>query len=255
MTSHRFHQLEISRALAIVQVQATGNNPRQDRIVAVTVRRIEADGSTLVRHFWVNPGISPETMLAIARSTNRGRLVRVPTFRTVRHWLTELLEDCDLAGFGLKQFDLPILQAEFARTSSRLDLSGRAIVDCQQIFDRLHANDLETAAGTYLGRHLPYGTSPAKRLRVVAELLDNLLTAYPFLPRTPAGLSTRFGRQDGFRRQIAMLSASGWATDASRKPVGQRLQEEPGLFYTAWWRDMLSDLPSLQRRSINGGWR
>jgi hypothetical protein len=194
-------------------------------------------------------------MLQMARSTEPERLVRVPTFRTVRFWLRELLDGCDLAGYGLKHFDLPILQAEFARANDVLDLSGRVIIDCQEIVQRLRPDDLEAAVLYYLGRRLSSGATSQKRTRAVAVLLDALLKAYPFLPRTPEELSRRFGASEEFRTRVAERGREFAASAGSRRSLSERLRAEPDMFYPCWCRYLLEELAGQYRRKNYGGCR
>ena len=66
--------------------------------------------------------------------------------------LAQLLGPCDLAGFNMRSFDLPMLAAEFERAGVEFDVTNRRLVDVQQIFHRQEPRDLSAAVRFYLER-------------------------------------------------------------------------------------------------------
>jgi DNA polymerase-3 subunit epsilon len=111
-----------------------------------------------------------------------------PAFAQTARSLLELLDPCDLAGFNVRRFDLPILIAEFRRAGLRFDVGGRRIVDIQLIFHREERRDLSAAARFYLGRDHEEAHSAMSDTRTSAAVLLAQIERYGHLPRTLAGL-------------------------------------------------------------------
>ena len=69
-----------------------------------------------------------------------------PSFAATAKSLAELLEPCDLAGFNIRRFDLPMLLEEFKRAGTSFSIQGRRLIDAQVIFHREEPRDLSAAA-------------------------------------------------------------------------------------------------------------
>ena len=94
-----------------------------------------------------------------------------------------LLESCDLAGFNIRRFDLPILVAEFRRAGIEFELAGRRVIDALQIFHKEEPRTLEAAARKYLGHGHHDAHAALGDVRITASVLFAQLEHYPHLPR------------------------------------------------------------------------
>src|SRR5690606_8679172 len=97
--------------------------------------------------------------------------------------LLDLLEPCDLAGFNVRRFDLPMLLAELRRAGCDLPLDGRRIIDVQAIFHREERRDLSAAARFYLDREHDDAHSALGDIRTSAAVLAAQLDRYAHLPK------------------------------------------------------------------------
>lgn len=93
------------------------------------------------------------------------------------------LEGCDIGGFGVIRFDLPILQAEFRRAGLELDLEDRRVIDALVIYHTYEPRDLTSAYEKYCGKSLEAAHSSAADVRAAAEILDSQVAYYTELPR------------------------------------------------------------------------
>ncbi|WP_072022270.1 3'-5' exonuclease [Zavarzinella formosa] len=134
-----FHNLRLARPLAFLDIESTGANPQTDRIIEIAVLRIDPDGRTAEACRRVNPGVS---ILAAATAVHGITEADAPVFTAVVPRLVRFLDGCDLAGFGIKRFGLPMLAAECRRAGVHFPLAGRAIVDALQIYHQRERRDL-----------------------------------------------------------------------------------------------------------------
>src|SRR4051794_16765098 len=110
-----FHNLKLTRPLAVIDLETTGTNPKVDRIVEVCVLRVQSDGEHAVNTRRLNPEMKiPKGATSIHGITDADVAQEI-TFRDYAPDLATLLSGCDLCGFNLKKFDLRMLQAEFQR--------------------------------------------------------------------------------------------------------------------------------------------
>ncbi len=176
--------LRQTRALAVFDLESTGTDPQSDRIVEISVLRIEPDGTRESRTRRINPErpIPPE---ATAVHGIRDEDVReCPVFRRVARGLLDFLGDADLAGFNVRRFDVPLLERELRECGLELGLDRRRIVDMMTIFHRQEPRDLSAAVRFYLGREHEGAHSAEADVAVAAEILDAQLARYADLPDT-----------------------------------------------------------------------
>lgn len=179
---------ELDRPLAFIDLETTGLSPTRDRIVELALIRVTPGGDVLERVRRFNPGVPiPPEATHVHGITDRD-VADEPPFAARARSLLRLLEPCDLAGFNIRRFDLPMLLAEFRRAALALDVSGRRIIDIQSIFHREERRDLSAAARFYLGREHPEAHTALGDIRTSAAVLSAQLERYEHLPRSLDGL-------------------------------------------------------------------
>lgn len=176
--------LRLDRPLAFFDLETTGTDPASDRIVEISVLRIDPDGSRDSRTRRVNPE-RPIPAEATAVHGIRDEDVRdAPPFRRLARGILDFLGDADLAGFNIRRFDVPLLEREMREAGFDLDLARRRIVDAMTVFHRMEPRDLSAAVRFYLGRDHAGAHSAESDVEATAEVLDAQLSRYAELPDT-----------------------------------------------------------------------
>jgi DNA polymerase-3 subunit epsilon len=180
----------VDRPLVFFDLETTGLQTKTDRIVELALIKITPQGDVLERVRRFNPGIPiPAEATAVHHITDDDVAGEPPFCATARS-LVELLDGCDLAGFNIRGFDIGMLLAEFARCGIEFDLTGRRIVDMQNIFHKEEPRDLSAAARFYLDREHEEAHTALGDIRTSAAVLGAQLERYPDLPRDLDGLHT-----------------------------------------------------------------
>ncbi len=108
-------RLRRNQPIAVLDLETTGLAVERDRIVEVGMLRIARDGSRKHFRLLVDPEINiPREAARVHGITNR-HVKGKPNFRSVAHKLLRWLSGCDLVGFNIRNFDLPLLKKEFSR--------------------------------------------------------------------------------------------------------------------------------------------
>jgi DNA polymerase-3 subunit epsilon len=172
-----------NRNLAIIDIESTGTNPKVDRIVEITVLKITIDGKEEIRSRRINPEITiPEESIAIHGITNED-VKNEPTFKQYASSLSKFLENCDLAGFGIKKFDIPILEAEFRRCGINFNKNDRYIIDALTIYHKFEPRDLSAAYRKYCGKELLNPHDSKSDVEATKEVLMKQIDFYDELPK------------------------------------------------------------------------
>ena len=146
--------MKLDRPLLIIDLESTGVDPMQDRIVQLGVSVLHPDGTVNPRGWQrlINPTIPiPAAATAVHHITDEMVANELP-FSAWAQKLYERFQGKDLAGFNLRRFDLPLLDEEFRRCGLRLETDGVRIVDVFGIFSKKNPRKLEDAVRIYCGR-------------------------------------------------------------------------------------------------------
>lgn len=177
--------LALERPLVFLDLESTGLDPRNARIVALLVIKLEPDGQRHERRELVNPGVLIPPGATAVHGIGDADVAGQPPFRAYARALYEHIRDCDLAGFGIERFDLPLLRAEFARAGLDVAFDDVAVIDAMVLFHRQEPRDLRAAHRRFAGGELPEGGSGAA---AALAILEGQLRAYAEVPRDVPGL-------------------------------------------------------------------
>lgn len=191
-----------SRPLAFFDLETTGLSLTSDRIVELALIRVSSQGDVLERVRRFNPGIPiPPEATAVHGITDED-VTGEPPFSSTARSLVELLEGCDLGGFNIRRFDLPMLLAEFKRAGVPFSIQGRRLIDAQTIFHREEPRDLSAAARFYLGREHREAHTALGDIRTSVAVLAAQLERYPHLPRDLDGLHAYCDEASPFQTEV-----------------------------------------------------
>ena len=180
--------IPLERPLVFFDLETTGLRVGTDRIVELAIIRLAPGGDVMEKVRRFNPGIPIPPEATAVHGITDADVADEPPFPSRARALAQLLEPCDLAGFNVRRFDLPMLMAEFQRAGVPFDPKARRVVDVQMIFHREEPRDLSAAVRFYLGRDLEDAHSALADIRATAAVMGAQLQRYLHLPRDLGGL-------------------------------------------------------------------
>jgi DNA polymerase-3 subunit epsilon len=180
--------IPLDRPLVFFDLETTGLRVGSDRIVEMALIRVSPQGDVLERVRRFNPEMPIDPGATAVHGITDEDVADEAPFRFRARALAGLLEGCDLAGFNIRRFDLPMLEAEFARAGVPFEVLGRRLIDMQSIFHREEPRDLTAAARFYLAREHPEAHTALGDIRTSAAVLSAQLERYGHLPRDLDGL-------------------------------------------------------------------
>jgi len=157
--------------------------------VELSILKIHPDGTKEYKSHRVNPGVSIPAETTAIHGITDADVASEPMFQQYSKGVRDFLEDCDIAGFNVIKFDLPCLEAEFARANVEFSRSNRYFIDSQIIFHQREPRNLQAAYQKYCSRDMVNAHSAEEDAKVSAEILDGQLEMYQDLPRDVPGLS------------------------------------------------------------------
>src|SRR5688572_14845417 len=119
--------------LVFLDLETTGLSLTHDRIVELAVIKIAPGGDVLERVRRFNPGMPIPAEASAVHGITDEDVRHEATFAQRAKSLAELLDGCDLAGFNVRRFDLPMLVNEFRRAGLAFEPRARRVIDVQAI--------------------------------------------------------------------------------------------------------------------------
>jgi DNA polymerase-3 subunit epsilon len=171
-------ELKLNRPIAFFDLETTGLSIASDRIVEISILKVNPDGSQKIITKLVNPEIPiPEFTSAIHGIYDKD-VADKPTFKQLANELNQLLTNCDLAGYNAIKFDIPLLVEEFYRADVNFELKGRRFVDAQNIFHKMEQRTLTAAYKFYCNKDLTDAHSAEADTIATYEILKSQLDRY-----------------------------------------------------------------------------
>jgi DNA polymerase-3 subunit epsilon len=188
--------LELTRPIVFFDLETTGTIIKRDRIVQITVIKLSPGGEREVRTRLVNPGMAiPAESTAIHGVTDE-MVANEPHFRQLARAFLTFLEGCDLGGYNLIRFDIPVLIEEFKRAGHTFSVEGRKIIDAQRIFFANEPRTLEAALKFYCGEEHEGAHDSEADVVATIKVLEGQLARYTDLPRSVDELDAMYNAKD-----------------------------------------------------------
>lgn len=147
-------ELNLKNPLVFFDLETTGINVSKDRIVELAMLKVKPNGETEKKVALVNPTIPIPEEAAMIHGIRDEDVKDKATFKEIAKTLAKFLEGCDLGGFNIVRFDVPLLVEEFLRADVDFDVSQRKLIDAQKIFFLMEQRTLTAAYKFYCGKTL-----------------------------------------------------------------------------------------------------
>ena len=179
-------ELKLDRPLVVFDIESTGVNARQDRIIELAAIRVNPDGTEEEKCWLLNPGVPIPAETTEIHGITDEIVKNCPTFADKAAEIEAFFKDCDLSGFNCDRFDVPCLEQEFSRVGLNFNAGARRHVDVQRIYHKMEPRDLSAAVRFYCGRDHAGAHGAEADTRATLDVLKAQLVKYPDLPKTTA---------------------------------------------------------------------
>lgn len=179
--------LQLTRPIVFIDLETTGTNKQQDRIVEICVIKINPNGTEETLKSVINPKIPIPVESIQIHGIKDIDVQGMPTFEEFSKKLIDFIEGCDLGGFGTN-FDLTVLECEFKRSGINYSREGRKILDVKLIYNKLEPRDLSSAHLKYCGKILENAHRADVDVRATIDVLESQLEQNSILPRDISNL-------------------------------------------------------------------
>jgi DNA polymerase-3 subunit epsilon len=223
--------LQLTRPLAVLDLETTGINLSSDRIVELAIVKIMPDGTVTRKRRLINPQMPIPKQASDIHGITNEMVKDAPVFKDVANETKQFLEQCDLAGYNSNRFDWPLLMEEFLRSGLEFDVNNRQMLDVQKIFHVLEPRTLSAAYKFYCNKTLEGAHSAEIDAVATWEVLDAQIERYPQLGNTIESIIKCIGDEQivDFARRFVMENGVEVFNFGKHKgrPVADVLKAEP----------------------------
>jgi DNA polymerase-3 subunit epsilon len=228
-------QLNLNKPICFFDLETTGINITKDRIVEISILKVNPNGTEEKKTWLVNPEMPiPAVVVAVHGITNE-KVANEPTFKELAKEINSWIKDADLGGFNSNRFDIPLLAEEMLRADEDFDMKNRQSVDVQTIFHKMEQRTLTAAFKFYCDKSLEDAHSAEADTMATYEVLKAQLDRYENLENDTAFLADFSSRKKlaDFAGFIAYDKEGDECFSFGKhkgKKVTEILEKEPGYF-------------------------
>lgn len=242
--------LQLTRPLAVIDLETTGINLAVDRIVELAIVKVHPDGSRLVKRKLVNPQMPIPKISSDVHGITDDMVKDAPSFKQIANEIRQFLDHCDLAGYNSNRFDIPMLVEEFLRSGLDFDVASRHLLDVQKIYHMMEPRTLSAAYKFYCGKDLDNAHSAEADAIATFEILESQLQKYAQAGTTVESVIKFTGQEQivDFARRFIMENGIEIFNFGKHKgkPVTEVLKAEPQ--YYDWM--MKGDFPMHTKQKL-----
>ena len=171
-------ELNIKHALVFFDLETTGLNITNDRIIEISCLKLQVDGTKEQKTWRVNPEMPIPAESTAIHGISDADVADKPTFRQLAPELLAFIGNADLAGYNILKFDVPLLVEEFLKVGIDFDIRNRKLVDVMNIFMKMEPRTLKGAYRFFFGHDFDNAHSAAADTFATFEVLEAMLDRY-----------------------------------------------------------------------------
>jgi len=175
--------MKLTRPIIFYDLETTGVDVVEDRIVEISTLKYHPDGTQEVKTRRINPTIPIAPEATEVHGISDEDVAEEPTFEKIAKGLATFMEGCDLGGYNILRFDLPMLVEEFLRCGIPFPSPDVKVVDAYKIFTINEPRTLEAAYRRFCGKVLEGAHGAEADIRATQEVFLAQLGRYD-LPET-----------------------------------------------------------------------
>lgn len=142
------------RPIICFDIETTGTDIINDRIVELSITKVEMDGSRTVKTRRFNPTIAIPKSATDVHGISYDDVKDEPLFSSLAKGIYEFIKGCDIVTFNGNRFDIPILAREFKRCEIVFKITDLNLIDVRNIYTLQSPRDLASAFKHYTNKEI-----------------------------------------------------------------------------------------------------
>ena len=170
--------IQLHKPLIFLDIEATGLSIGSDRIVEISLLKLNTDNTTETKTKRINPQIPIPDLVSKIHGIYDKDVDACQTFKQAAPELLRFIGNADFAGYNSNKYDIPLLAEEFLRAEIDFDLDNRKLIDVQNIFHFMEPRTLGAAYKFYCNQSLQNAHSAQADVLATFEIFKAQLQKY-----------------------------------------------------------------------------
>jgi DNA polymerase-3 subunit epsilon len=166
-----------NRDAVFFDLETTGLDIPNDRIVQIAIVKLKSNGEREEKNVLINPTIPIPKEASDVHGITDEMVKNKPTFKQVARSFSEYIKGCDLLGYNIVSFDLPLLVEEMLRADVDFSIEGVYVVDVMSIYKKLQPRDLSSCYKYYTGKVLEGSHDALNDTRATVDAFIGMLNS------------------------------------------------------------------------------
>ena len=247
--------LQLQHPLIFFDLETTGITLSKDKILELCAIKIMPDKtrSMLLQRFYPEMPIPPSSTEIHGITDEMVR--NEPTFREKAKEIAAFFSGCDLAGYNIAKFDIPMLVEEFLRAGLNENPFEKVkVIDSLSIYFKKEPRNLAAALKFYANEEIVNAHSAEADVEATIKVLNGQLEKYQDLNPTAEGLH-EFSYQESdyldYDRRFSR-DKSGEIIFMFGKNKGMRVADNLGMVKWMLDKDFSEHTKYIARKILNG---
>jgi|TARA_B100001057_G_scaffold358293_1_gene360427 DNA polymerase-3 subunit epsilon len=168
----------VNKPVVVFDIETTGLDIIKDQIIDISLIKVGKDCSEEVKNFRVKPSIKISKESSEIHGIRDEDLKNSKPFKFYAKEVLNFIKGCDLGGFNILKFDLPILIEEFMRCDIDLNLENIKIIDALRLYHLMEKRNLSSAYKFYCNKKLVNAHDAYSDTKATVEIIKKQLEFY-----------------------------------------------------------------------------
>jgi len=170
--------MKLSNILVALDLETTGTWVDRDKIIEIAMIKCAPEGKRETYDRKINPGMAIPPAVSELTGIFDADVKDAPAFKDVAAEVLAFIDGCDITGFNVERFDLPLLQREVYEAGLTYHWEGIKVYDAQKVFHINEKRDLSAAYDFYCHKGLDNAHSALADTQATLEILEAQVSKY-----------------------------------------------------------------------------
>ena len=168
----------INKPIVIFDIETTGLDIINDQIIDISLIKIDLDSSEKLKQYKIKPAIKISKESTEIHGISDKDVENCKPFQFYSKDIFDFIKGCDLGGFNILKFDLPILIEEFMRCNIELKLENIKIIDALRLYHLMEKRNLSSAYKFYCNKILENAHDSYADTKATVEIIKKQIDFY-----------------------------------------------------------------------------
>tara|TARA_B100000902_G_C27312435_1_gene919202 strand:- start:732 stop:1307 length:576 start_codon:yes stop_codon:yes gene_type:complete len=176
------NSIKLVNPLVFLDLASTSLDLNKARIVRISTIKILPDSTKIFVTNLINPEQKISKDAVKIHGISQKMIENEKPFLNYAESISKHLSGCDIVGFGIKRYSLPLLRKEFRKAKVYFSVKNRSVIDLMRIYHRVEPRDFKSAYKRFTDSKLENYYDSRERVEGMIEIMQGQLKEFNEIP-------------------------------------------------------------------------